>query len=137
MVPLQSFMLRLRFCVPGMASVFSHLPAWVAVVIFVLVPQCKLLWERPLDHFVGHLLAHTLEKNPNTKYLQIRDLIASCGIGHHAADRVDFVEYLPLFVGDGQFLGCLYGASQLARPHLQVRQLMLLNEPPQGPGKLN
>lgn len=43
-------------------------------------------------------------------------------------DGVNLVEYLPLLVGDSKFLGCLDGPSQLARPHLQIRQIVLVDE---------
>lgn len=33
----------------------------VTVVVFVLVPQSKLLWESVLNHLIGHLLTHSLE----------------------------------------------------------------------------
>ena len=41
----------------------GHLSSWVAVVVLVLVPQSKLLWECLLDHLVSHLLTHTLDKD--------------------------------------------------------------------------
>lgn len=45
---------------------------------------------------------------------------------------VDLVERLPLLVGDPQVLGGLDAAAQLAGPHLQVLQLLLINKPSQG-----
>lgn len=50
--------------------------------------------------------------------------------------RINLVEYLPLLVRDPQFLRCLDRPSQLARPHLQIRQIVLIDELSQGVGKL-
>lgn len=33
----------------------------VAIVVFILVPQSKLLRKSLMDHLIGHLLTHTLE----------------------------------------------------------------------------
>lgn len=41
---------------------------------------------------------------------------------------VDLIQDLPLLVGNSQLLCRLDGASQLAGPNLQVRQVVLLNE---------
>lgn len=51
-------------------------------------------------------------------------------------DSVNLVEYLPLFVGNPELLGCLDGSPQLARPHLQIWQFVLLDEILQGVGEL-
>lgn len=40
----------------------GDLSSWVAIVVLVLVPQSKLLWECVLDHLISHLLTHTLDK---------------------------------------------------------------------------
>jgi len=36
------------------------------------------------------------------------------------AYSIDFIQRLPLFIWDAQCLGCLYGPSHVAGPHLQV-----------------
>lgn len=51
------------------SSVSGHLSSWVAVVVLVLVPQSKLLWECLLDQLIGHLLTHTLDKDSRTESL--------------------------------------------------------------------
>lgn len=42
---------------------WGHLSSWITIVVLVLVPQSKLLWECVLNHFISHLLTNTLLKN--------------------------------------------------------------------------
>lgn len=56
--------------------------------------------------------------------------------GWQRTDSINLVEYLPLFVRNPQLLRCLDGSSQLARPHLQIWQFVLLDEISQGVGEL-
>lgn len=61
---------------------------------------------------------------------------------HRAAEggdsdyRVDLVEDLPLLIGHAQGLGCLDGPLHLARPDLQVLDVLITDELSQTPGKL-
>lgn len=51
-------------------------------------------------------------------------------------DSIDLIEDLPLLVRHSELFSRLDGPSQLARPHLQVRQPVLVNEIPQSMGEL-
>lgn len=57
-------------------------------------------------------------------------------VGCQGTDSVDLVEDLPLLVRNSQLFCSLYGSPQLARPHLQIWQLVLLDEVPQDVGEL-
>lgn len=57
-------------------------------------------------------------------------------VRRQGTDSIYLIKYLPLFVGDSQFLRCLDCPSQLARPHLQIWQIVLVDKIFQGVGEL-
>ena len=68
-----------------------------------------------------------------TTTLSLQDVVNFLPAGTH---RVDLIEGLPLLVRQLQGLGRLDGALQLAGPHLEVLQVLLLHELAQGVGEL-
>lgn len=109
-------------------------------MVLVLVPHGVFLRVRFLDHLVGHFFTYSLEcqKTHTHTHTQksgrlsrsVREAVRS------GTYSVYFVEDLPLFVGNAQLFCRLDGASQLAGPDLQVRQVMLLRKNLQSRRKL-
>lgn len=81
---------------------------------------------------------HTLPEMAGKKHTLIRGgrHVRPCAAMRSRTNSVYFVEDLPLFVGNAQLFCRLDGASQLAGPNLQIRQVALLEESLQSLRKL-
>lgn len=59
----------------GGRRLWGHLSSWISIVVLVLIPQSKLLWECLLDHLVSHLLTHTLGEDSRAERVNGRPFI--------------------------------------------------------------
>lgn len=68
--------------------------------------------------------------------LQTRGLAVKIAIAVEGTDSINLIEDFPLFIRHAKLFRCLDRPSQLARPHLQIWQLVFINEITQSVGEL-
>lgn len=102
------------------------------------------MWSKGLKIsfvFDSYLYANIFYKclgNNSIKFplLQTRGLAVKIAIAVEGTDSINLIEDFPLFIRHAKLFRCLDRPSQLARPHLQIWQLVFINETTQSVGEL-